>query len=134
MIMEKMKFYFEKKIACSFEEAVEKITGELKNHGFGILTEINMHEKFKEKLGKDFRKYRILGACNPGLAYKAVQIEDKIGTMLPCSVIVQEISSDITEIAAIDPYASMKGIGSGHLLEIASEAGELLRKAVENLE
>lgn len=132
--MEKMKFYFEKKIACSFEEAVEKITGELKNLGFGVLTEINMHEKFKEKLGKDFRKYRILGACNPGLAYKAVQIEDKIGTMLPCSVIIQEISPDVTEIAAIDPYASMKGIGSDHLLEVASEAGEMLRKAVENLE
>ncbi len=128
-----MKFYFEKKVNCGFEEAAEKITSELKKYGFGILTEINMHDKFKEKLGKDFRKYRILGACNPAFAYKAVQIEDKIGTMLPCSVIVQEISDDETEVAIIDPYTSMKGIGSEPLLEIASEAGDILKKAVESL-
>ncbi len=128
-----MKFYFEKKVNYGFEEAAEKIAGELKKFGFGILTEINMHDKFKEKLGKDFRKYRILGACNPAFAYKAVQIEDKIGTMLPCSVIVQEISDDETEVAIIDPYTSMKGIGSEPLLEIASEAGDILKKAVESL-
>ena len=128
-----MKFYFEKKVNCGFEEAAEKITGELKKYGFGILTEINMHDKFKEKLGKDFRKYRILGACNPAFAYKAVQVEDKIGTMLPCSVIVQEISDRETEVAIIDPYTSMKGIGSEPLLEIASEAGDMLKKAVESL-
>ncbi len=128
-----MKFYFEKKVNCGFEEAAEKIASELKKYGFGILTEINMHDKFKEKLGKDFRKYRILGACNPAFAYKAVQIEDKIGTMLPCSVIVQEISDDETEVAIIDPYTSMKGIGSEPLLEIASEAGDILKKAVESL-
>jgi uncharacterized protein (DUF302 family) len=128
-----MKFYFEKKIDCGFEEAVARVTDELKKHGFGILTEINMHEKFKEKLDVDFRKYRILGACNPSLAYKAVQVEDKIGTMLPCSVIVQEISDVETEVAAIDPYTSMKAIGSGSLLEIASEAGDILREAIENL-
>ena len=128
-----MKFYFEKKVNCGFEEAAEKIASELKKYGFGILTEINMHDKFKEKLGKDFRKYRILGACNPAFAYKAVQIEDKIGTMLPCSVIVQEISADVTEVAVIDPYTSMKEIGSGPLLELASEAGAMLKKAVEGL-
>ncbi len=128
-----MKFYFEKKLNCGFEEAAEKIAGELKKFGFGILTEINMHDKFKEKLGKDFRKYRILGACNPAFAYKAVHIEDKIGTMLPCSVIVQEISEDETEVAIIDPYTSMKGIGSEPLLKIASEAGDMLKKAVNSL-
>jgi uncharacterized protein (DUF302 family) len=129
----KMQFYFEKKVGYGFDEAVDRITEELKKQGFGILTEIDMHEKFREKLGKDFRKYRILGACNPALAYRAVQIEDKIGTMLPCSVIVQELSPEKSEVAAIDPYASMKGIGSSQLLELASEAGEMLKKAVDNL-
>ncbi|MFO7923692.1 MAG: DUF302 domain-containing protein [Bacteroidales bacterium] len=131
--MEKSKFYFEKKLSSNFEEAVEKVTVELKKYGFGVLTEINLHEKFKEKLGKDFRKYRILGACNPGFAYKAIQIEDKVGTLLPCSVIIQEIAPEVTEVAVIDPYASMKGIGSEKLLELASEAGEELKKAVDNL-
>jgi uncharacterized protein (DUF302 family) len=128
-----MQFYFEKKVGYGFDKAVERITEELKNQGFGILTEINMHEKFREKLGKDFRRYRILGACNPALAYRAVNIEDKIGTMLPCSVIVQELAPEVTEVAAIDPYTSMEAIGSSDLLELASEASGLLRKAVENL-
>ena len=128
-----MKFYFDKRVNYNFEEAVEKITEELKKQGFGILSEINMHEKFKEKLGKEFRQYRILGACNPALSYKAVQIEDKIGTMLPCSVIVQEISPEITEVAAIDPYVAMKVTENKQLLEVASETGEMLKKAVDNL-
>ncbi len=128
-----MKYYFEKKINSGFEETATKITEELKKYGFGILTEINMHDKFKEKLGKDFRKYRILGACNPSFAYKAVQIEDKIGTMLPCSVIVQEVAPEVTEVAIIDPYTSMKGIGSEELLKLASEAGEMLKKAVDSV-
>lgn len=131
--MEREKYYFEKKLNCSFDDAVAKVTGELKKQGFGVLTEINMHDKFKEKLGKDFRKYRILGACNPGFAYRAVHIEDKIGTMLPCSVIVQELAPGSTEVAIIDPYTSMKGIGSEQLLELASEAAMMLRKAVEGL-
>lgn len=128
-----MKFYFEKKVNYEFEEAAERITEELKKLGFGVLTEINMHEKFKEKLGKDFRKYRILGACNPSFAYKALQVDDKIGTMLPCSIIVQEVSSGVTDVAAIDPYTSMKEIAGDPLLELASEAGELLKKAIDNL-
>jgi uncharacterized protein (DUF302 family) len=129
-----MDYYFSKRVNYGFEEAAEKIAEELKKVGFGILTEINMHEKFKEKLGVDFRKYRILGACNPSFAYKAVQIEDKIGTLLPCSIIVQELSAGETEIAAVDPYTSMLGIGSDPLLEIASEAGVMLKQALENLE
>ena len=131
--MENSKFYFEKTLSCSFEDAVAKVTEELKKYGFGILTEINMHDKFKEKLGKDFRKYLILGACNPGFAYKAIQVEDKIGTMLPCSVIVQELNPESTEVAIIDPYTSMKGIGNEQLLELASEVGEMLKEAVDNL-
>ncbi len=128
-----MKYYFEKKIDCGFEEAADRIKAELQKFGFGVLTEINMHDKFREKLGVEFRKYRILGACNPGFAYKAIQIEDKIGTLLPCSVIIQEISPLESEVAIIDPYTSMKGIANDELLELASEAGEMLRNAIENL-
>jgi uncharacterized protein (DUF302 family) len=128
-----MKFYFEKRINAGFEETIGKVVDGLKEYGFGILTEINMHEKFKEKLDVDFRKYKILGACNPKLAYKAVQVEDKIGTLLPCSVIIQEITPEITEVAAVDPYITMMGVGSERLLEIASEAGEMLKKAIDNL-
>jgi uncharacterized protein (DUF302 family) len=128
-----MDYYFSKKVNFGFEETAEKIAEELKKVGFGILTEINMHEKFKEKLGIDFRKYRILGACNPSFAYKAVQIEDKVGTLLPCSIIVQELSAGETEVAAVDPYTTMLGIGSDPLLEIASEAGEMLKQALDNL-
>ncbi len=105
-----MKYYFEKTLNCSFEEAVKRVTEELKKEGFGVLSEINIHEKLKEKLGVDFRKYRILGACNPAFAYKALQEEDKIGTMLPCNVIVQQISENQTEIAAVDPMASMQSV------------------------
>ncbi len=127
------KYYFEKRTGYGFEEAATKITEELKKEGFGILTEINMDEKFREKLGKEFRRYRILGACNPGLSYRAVQIEDKIGTMLPCSVIIQEIEPGVTEVAAIDPYTSMKSLVSGQLLDLASEASAMIKRAVDNL-
>lgn len=131
--MEKTKYYFEKNLDIGFDEAVQRATDELKEHGFGVLTEINLHEKFKEKLGKDFRKYRILGACNPSFAYQALQIDDKIGTLLPCSVIIQELTEGRTNVAVIDPYTSMKEIGSDELLKTASEAAEELKKAVENL-
>lgn len=131
--MKNTKYYFEKNLDLGFDEAVQKTTDEFKNHGFGVLTEINLHEKFKDKLGKDFRKYRILGACNPSFAYKALQIDDKIGTLLPCSIIIQELSEGKTNVAVIDPYSSMKELGSDELLTIASEAGDELRKAVENL-
>ena len=128
-----MDYYFSKRVNLDFEEANDKVVEELKKVGFGILSEINMHDKFKEKLDVDFRRYRILGACNPSFAYKAVQIEDKIGTLLPCSVILQEISPGKTEIAAVDPYSTMLGIGSDQLLEVASEAAEMLRQAVDNV-
>lgn len=128
-----MKYYFEKKIDSGFDESVAKITEELKKYGFGILTEIDLHDKFKEKLGKDFRKYRILGACNPSFAYKAIQIEDKIGTMLPCSVIVQELDPGVTEVAIIDPYTSMNAIENKELLKLASEVSEMLKKAVDSV-
>jgi uncharacterized protein (DUF302 family) len=128
-----MNYYFEKTLNCSFEEAVTKITETLKREGFGVLTEINMHEKLKEKLGVDFRNYRILGACNPAFAYKALQEEDKIGTMLPCSVIVQQISETQTEVAAVDPVASMQSVKNEKLAAIAIEVQQILKKVMENL-
>jgi uncharacterized protein (DUF302 family) len=128
-----MKYYFEKITNYAFEEAVKRVTEELKKEGFGVLTEINMHEKLKEKLGVDFRKYRILGACNPAFAYKALQAEDKIGTMLPCNVIVQQISDTQTEIAAIDPMASMMAVGNDQLSGIASEVQRKLQNVIQSL-
>lgn len=128
-----MKYYFEKTLNCSFEEAVKRVTEELKKEGFGVLSEINIHEKLKEKLGVDFRKYRILGACNPAFAYKALQEEDKIGTMLPCNVIVQQISENQTEIAAVDPMASMQAVENENLGEIANEIKAKLEKVIENV-
>jgi len=128
-----MKYYFEKTLNCSFEEAVKRVTEELKKEGFGVLSEINIHEKLKEKLGVDFRKYRILGACNPAFAYKALQEEDKIGTMLPCNVIVQKISENQTEIAAVDPMASMQSVENEKLAGVANEVQQKLKHVIHNV-
>ena len=102
-----MSYYFNKTLNLSFDKAIARVTEELKKEGFGILTDIDVKATLKQKLDVEFRKYRILGACNPPFAYKALQAEDKIGTMLPCNVIVQEISDGQVEVTAIDPLASM---------------------------
>ena len=102
-----MNYYISKKINTNFDQAVQLITESLKKEGFGVLTEIDIQEKLKEKLNVDFRKYKILGACNPAYAYKALQLEDKIGKMLPCSIIVQELENNEIEVAEVDPVASM---------------------------
>jgi len=129
-----MKYYFSKTLKnVSFDEAVAKVTEELKKEGFGVISEINLHEKFKEKLGIDFRKYRILGACNPASAFKALQQEDKIGTMLPCNVIVQQLSDAQIEVAAVDPVASMQAIENANLAAIANEIRSKLEKVIENI-
>lgn len=128
-----MKYYISKKIATDFDQAVALATESLKKEGFGVLTEINMQEKLKGKLNVDFRKYKILGACNPAFAYKALQQEDKIGTMLPCSVVVQEIGPNETEVAAIDPVASMMAVENSHLIDIAGEVKEKLERAIHSL-
>jgi len=128
-----MKYYISTKLNVSFDQAVSKVTEALKIEGFGVLTEINMHEKFKEKLNVDFRKYRILGACNPAFAYKALQGDDKVGTMLPCNVIVQEIAENEIEVAAVDPLASMMAIDSPGLTDIATEVQEKLRRVIASL-
>jgi len=128
-----MKYYFSKHLNTSFEDAVSLVTESLKKEGFGILTEINIKDKLKEKLDVDFRKYIILGACNPHYAYKALQLEDKIGTMLPCSVILQETDNNGIEVAAIDPMASMMAIENPLLADIATEVRDKLERAIQML-
>jgi uncharacterized protein (DUF302 family) len=128
-----MSYYFSKALAMSFEEAIAKVTEQLKKEGFGILTEIDVKETLKKKLNVDFRKYRILGACNPPFAHRALQAEDKIGTMLPCNVIVQEISKGQVEVAAIDPIASMQAVENPSLKEVATEVQGKLKKVINSL-
>jgi uncharacterized protein (DUF302 family) len=125
-----MEYYFNKTIHASFDEAVQKTVDALKTEGFGIISEINMDEKFKEKLGVTFKRYRILGACNPGYAYKALLAEDKIGTMLPCNVLVIEQENGLTEIAAVNPVASMMAIHNPLLGPIAMEVTQKLKKVI----
>ena len=128
-----MGYYFAKLLATSFDEGVSRVTDALKNEGFGIITEIDLRETFKRKLGVDFRRYRILGACNPKLAYDALELEDKVGTMLPCNVIVQELKPGQVEVAAIDPVASMQAIGNAALAEKAQKVRSKLQKAIQSL-
>ncbi|PIY30578.1 MAG: hypothetical protein COZ08_12120, partial [Bacteroidetes bacterium CG_4_10_14_3_um_filter_42_6] len=128
-----MKYYISKKINAGFEQAVQLVTESLKTEGFGVLTEINIHDKLKEKLEIDFRKYRILGACNPAYAYKALLEEDKIGVMLPCNVIVQDLGNNEVEVAAIDPVASMTAIENPKVKAVATEIQQKLKKVIERL-
>lgn len=128
-----MSYFFSKKISLSFEDAIKHVTDELQKEGFGILTDIDVRAALKKKLNVDFRQYRILGACNPPFAYQALQAEDKIGTMLPCNVIVQEIDPKTVEISAIDPVASMQVVKNDSLYDIALEVQGKLRKVIENL-
>ena len=128
-----MSYYFNKVVDISFEEAIKKVTEELKKEGFGILTEIDVTGTMKKKLDVDFRKYRILGACNPQFAHKALLEEDKIGTMLPCNVIVQQRTDNKIEIAAIDPVASMQAVKNENLGEVALQVQSKLKKVIENI-
>lgn len=127
-----MSYYFNKVVDMSFEEAIKQVTEELKKEGFGVLTEIDVTGALKKKLNVDFRKYKILGACNPKFAYKALLEEDKIGTMLPCNVIIQQRADGNIEVAAIDPVASMQAVKNENLGEIASQVQSKLKKVIEN--
>lgn len=128
-----MSYCFSRKIGLNFEEAIAKTTEELKKEGFGILTEIDVTATLKKKLNVDFRNYRILGACNPPFAYRALLAEPNIGTMLPCNVIVQELSDGTIEVAAVDPLASMQAIQNSELQTIAKEIQLKLKKVIEQL-
>jgi len=128
-----MEYYFSKTITDSFENAIQKVTEALKKEGFGILTEIDLKATLKKKLDVDFYNYTILGACNPPFAYKALLAEDKIGTMLPCNVIVQEKVAGQIEVSAVDPAASMLAVENKELVEIATEIRDRLKKVIEQL-
>jgi len=118
---------------CSFEEAIKKVISALKDQGFGVLTEIDMKTTLKEKLQVDIKKYKILGACNPPFAYKALKAEDKIGTMLPCNVIVQEKENGEIEVAAVNPIVSMSAIENKELEGIAKEVSDKLENMIHSL-
>lgn len=126
-----MKYYIEKTAKYSFDQAIEKITEALKKEGFGVLSEIDMHDKLKEKLDVNFRKYKILGACSPPSVYKALQMENKIGTLLPCNVIVQELGPNNVEVAAINPVVSMKVVENNELDDLAIEIQDKLERVLE---
>ena len=128
-----MEYYFSKTIAESFDNAIEKVTEALKAEGFGILTEIDIKATLKKKLDIDFYNYKILGACNPPFAYKALLAEDKIGTLLPCNVIVQEKVIGQVEVSAVDPAASMQAVENEALSDIATEIRAKLKKVIEGL-
>jgi uncharacterized protein (DUF302 family) len=126
-----MDYYFSKTISASFDEAIALATESLKKEGFGVLTEIRIHEKLREKLGVEFQPYTILGACNPAFAYKALQAENKIGTMLPCNVIVQDLGNGRIEIAAVNPIESMKAIENPELGAVAQQVTGMLKRVIE---
>jgi len=128
-----MNYYFNKTLKGNFDEIIKKVTEELKAEGFGVLTDINIQEALKTKLDVDFKQYRILGACNPPFAHKALLAEDKIGTMLPCNVIVQEINSGVVEVAAVNPIASMQAVKNEQLNEIANEISLKLKNVIHKL-
>jgi uncharacterized protein (DUF302 family) len=128
-----MSFYMAKTLKMPFDAAIERVTAALKDEGFGVLTDIDVRATMKAKLGIDWRPYRILGACNPPLAHQALQAEDKIGTMLPCNVIVQDLGDGRVEVAAIDPVATMERIGQPKLTELAREVRGKLTAALSRL-
>lgn len=128
-----MSYYFAKTLDTGIEEALLRVIDALKQEGFGVLTQIDVKATMKEKLGVDFRDYRILGACNPTLAHEALQIEDKVGTMLPCNVVVQAIGPDRIEVAAIDPVASMQAIDNPRLKQAAEQVRAKLSRVIDTL-
>lgn len=128
-----MSYYFTKKTDYGFDEAIERVTEILKSKGFGVLTDIDVKATLKKKIDVDFRKYRILGACNPTFAHKALSNEDKVGTMLPCNVIVQEHESGGVEVSAIDPVASMSAVNNPALGDIAVQVQGMLRDVINEL-
>ena len=128
-----MSYYYNKTIAGEFEQVIEKVTEELKKAGFGVLTEIDFSGTIKKKLDKDMPAYRILGACNPGFAYQAYQAEDKIGTMLPCNVIVQDAGNGNVEVSAVNPIASMMGVENESLAGIAGDVKDKLERVIDAL-
>ena len=128
-----MTYYLAKTLTVGFDEAVAHVTLALKEHGFGVLTDIDVAATMKAKLDADIRPYRILGACNPKLAFEALKLEDKVGTMLPCNVVVHELESGAVEVAAVDPVASMAAIDNPELKDKAGQVRVLLERVIAAL-
>jgi uncharacterized protein (DUF302 family) len=128
-----MKYYNSKTISATFDEAITLVTETLKTEGFGVISEIRMHDKLKEKLDVNFKKYTILGACNPAYAYKALQLEDKIGAMLPCNILVIEQGKNKIEVAAINPLVSMQSVANNDLNDIARTVSAALSRVIEKI-
>lgn len=128
-----MSYHFSKTLNISYDEAIARVKDELKKEGFGIITEIDVKDTLKKKLNVDFPKYKILGTCNPAFAYEALQVENKIGTMLPCNVIVQQVSPTQVEVSAVDPVASMKAIENLRLLKITEKVQGKLKQIIDRM-
>lgn len=128
-----MSYYFSKILDGDFDATIEHVTAKLKEEGFGVLTEIDVKATLKKKLDVDFKKYKILGACNPPFAYEALKAEDKIGIMLPCNVVVEENSDGKIEVSAVDPIASMQAVSNESLGGVAVEVRDRLKKVIDNL-
>jgi uncharacterized protein (DUF302 family) len=129
-----VSYYFAKTLNMPFDRAIDAVVEQLKKEGFGVLTTIDIQETLKQKLGVDFPRYTILGACNPTMAHQALQAEDKIGTMLPCNVIVRDLGDGTTEIAAVDPVASMQSVNNPNLAGIAASVQQKLASVVRALD
>ncbi len=128
-----MNYYMATILDASFDEAIERTEAALKTEGFGVLTRVDIQKTLKAKIDVDFRPYTILGACNPALAHEALQLEDKVGTMLPCNVVVQQMSDGKVEVAAINPVASMQAIDNSALKQAAAVVRDKLSKVIESL-
>ena len=128
-----MEYFTSKTVNLSYEQAIAKVTELFKDEGFGVLTEIDVKDTLKKKLDVDFKKYKILGACNPNFAHKALQAEDKIGVMLPCNVIVEENDDGTVEVSAVNPVASMQAVSNDGLQPIAEQVKNNLEKVINNL-
>ena len=133
MTLSAMSYYFTKETALGYEQALSKVQEELKKEGFGIITEIDVRDTLKKKLNVDFRKYKILGACNPSFAHQALQAESRIGTMLPCNVIVQERADGHIEVSAINPVESMKSVANPQLEQLGNQVAAKLKAVVDRI-
>lgn len=129
-----MNYYFNKTLSnLNFDEAIGKVTAELKKEGFGVLARIDMHHTLKEKIGVDLRNYTILEACNPPFAYKSIQAEDKIGIMLPCNVVVQDAGEGQIEVAVVNPVSAMQAVNNPEMDGIAKEIQGKLKKVISQV-
>ncbi len=129
----RQQYFYARTVNLVFHDAETRVTEELEKEGFGVLTEIDVQATLKKKLDVDFKPYKILGACNPHFAHQALQVEDKIGAMLPCNVVIQEAGDGKTEVAAVDPVASMQAVENDQLAAVATEVRDRLRRVIDGI-